>query len=226
MDVFNRQLEVQRYSRLIPVGEIGDPVNDYNLNLSRYIDSSEPEDLQDLNAHLNGGIPNRDIDTLNAYWTVFPSLRQMLFRDCRRAGYSEARIEMQRVKSTILGLGEFKAYAERIGAIFDGWRTAHEPRLRALEINDRPSTVIRLLSEDLLVRFADLPLLSRYEVYQRLMDYWSEVMQDDAYLIAADGWVEAAKPRGIIEDKDRKIKETPDLILGRSKYKMDLIPRP
>ncbi len=80
------------------------------------------------------------------------------------------------------------------------------------------------MSEDLLTRFADVALLSRYDVYQRLMDYWAEVMQDDAYLIAADGWVEAAQPRGLIQDKDKKIKETPDLSIKRRKYKMDLIP--
>ena len=51
-----------RYSRMVPLAEISDPKNDYNLNLPRYIDSSEPEDLQDIDAHLRGGIPNRDID--------------------------------------------------------------------------------------------------------------------------------------------------------------------
>ena len=56
------------------------------------------------------------------------------------------------------------------------------------------------------------------------MDYWAEVMQDDVYLIAADGWVEAAKPRAVVEDTEKKIKETPDLVVGRKKYKMDLIP--
>ena len=76
----------------------------------------------------------------------------------------------------------------------------------------------------MLARFADLLLLSRYDIYQRLMDYWDETMQDDVYLIAADSWVEAAKPRGIIEDKEKKIKETPDLTIKRKKYKMDLVP--
>ena len=56
------------------------------------------------------------------------------------------------------------------------------------------------------------------------MDYWADAMQDDVYLIAADGWQEAARPRGIVEDKARKIKETPDLTIGRKKYKMDLVP--
>jgi len=224
VDVFNRQIELPRYSRMVPLSEIASPANDYNLNIPRYVDSSEPEDLHDLDAHLNGGIPNRDLDELRAYWTVFPSLRQALFRDNGRAGYSEAGVATQQVKATILGHGEFKAYAERVRVIFDAWRTTHEPRLKALKVNDLPRTVIEALSEDLLARFADLPLLSRYDAYQRLMDYWAEVMQDDVYLIAADGWVEAAKPRGIIEDKDRKIKEAPDLTLGRKKYKMDLIP--
>jgi type I restriction enzyme M protein len=155
---------------------------------------------------------------------VFPSLRETLFEDNGRPGYSEARVETQQVKATIVGHPEFEAYAERVTAIVDTWRETHEPLLRGLEVDALPKTVIHNLSEELLVRFADLPLLSRYNVYQRLMDYWSEVMQDDVYLIAADGWVEAAKPRGIIEDKEKKIKETPDLTIKRKKYKMDLIP--
>src|SRR5437899_687155 len=226
VDVFNRQIELLRYSRLVPVAEIASGANDYNLNIPRYIDSSEPEDLQDLDAHLNGGIPNRDVDALDTYWKVFPSLREALFRGNGRQGYCEARVEMHQVKATILGHSEFNAFAVRVGAVFDTWRKAQESRLMGLKLNDLPKTVIHTLSEDLLVAFADLPLLGRNDVYQRLMDYWADVMQDDVYLVAADGWVEAAKPRGIIEDKERKIKETADLTIGRNKYKMDLIPPP
>ena len=109
-------------------------------------------------------------------------------------------------------------------AIFDEWRAAHSDRLHGLKVDDLPRQIIHELSEDLLKRFTDVPLLSRYDVYQRLMDYWTEAMQDDVYLIAADGWVEAAKPRGVIDDKEKKIKETPDLVVKKKKYKMDLIP--
>lgn len=224
VDVFTRQVELSRYSRMVPVAEIANPANDYNLNIPRYIDSSEPEDLHDLDAHLNGGIPNRDIDALGSYWQVFPTLRDRLFEDNGRPGYSEARVPTQQVKNVVLGHAEFEAYAEQVEAISGGWREAHAPDLVALDVGDRPKPLIHALSEDLLARFADLPLLSRYDVYQRLMDYWAEVMQDDVYLIAADGWLDAAKPRRIIEDKDRKIKETPDLTIKRKKYKMDLIP--
>ena len=224
VDVFTRQTEVPRFARMVPLAEIASDANDYNLNLPRYIDSSEPEDLHDLNAHLNGGIPDRDIDALGEHWKVFPTLRQKLFAASHREGYSEALIESRQVKRAILDHTEFQAFAARLGTVFDGWRTAHHALLTGLKINDLPKAIIHTLSEDLLTRFSDLPLVSRYDVYQRLMDYWVAVMQDDVYLIAADGWKEAAQPRAVIDDKERKIKETPDLSIGRKKYKMDLMP--
>ena len=80
VDTFPRQSEVPRYARMVPVAEISDPKNDYNLNLPRYIDSTEPEDFQDINGHLRGGIPDRDIDALDRYWQIMPSLRATLFK--------------------------------------------------------------------------------------------------------------------------------------------------
>lgn len=224
VDVFKKQIEIPRYSRMVPVAEIADPSNDYNLNIPRYIDSSKPEDLHDLDAHLRGDIPDRDIDSLASYWTVFPSLRQVLIEPGDRPGYSKANIETQQVKPTILAHLEFKAYTDKVTGIFNQWKAAHKPVLVGLKNGTVPKEVIHTLSEDLLERFTNLPLLNRYDVYQRLMDYWAEVMQDDVYLIAADGWIEAAKPRGIIEDKEKQIKEAPDLVIKRKKYKMDLIP--
>jgi type I restriction enzyme M protein len=224
VEVFKQQIEMPRYSRMVPMAEIASPANDYNLNIPRYIDSSEPEDLHDLDAHLSGGIPDRDIDALEAYWDVFPGLRKILFKRGDRSGYNQARIETHLVKATILAHDEFKVYAKRVIDIFDQWRAVHEPLLKGLNKEAKPKNVIHTLSEDLLIRFTDLPLLSRYDVYQRLMDYWDEAMQDDVYLIVAEGWEEAATPRGIIEDKEKKVKETPDLVIQRKKYKMDLVP--
>ena len=224
VDVFNQQTELPRYSRMVPVTEIAGPANDYNLNIPRYIDSSEPEDLHDLNAHLKGGIPDSDIDALDAYWKVFPSLRRSLFGGNGRAGYSDALVETPQVRAAILGHSEFKSYERKIAAVFDEWRQEHEPLLNRLAADDKPRNIIETLSEDLLARFSGLPLVNSYDIYQRLMSYWDETMQDDAYLVAADGWVEAARPRAIIADKGKKIKEQPDLTIGRKKYKMDLVP--
>ena len=227
VDVFTREAEVPGYSRRVPLEEIASEANDHNLNIPRYIDGSEREDLHDLTAHMNGGIPERDIDALSAYWQVFPSLRQALFQAGERAGYCELAIDADDIKRDILQHPEFVAYAGQVQERTHAWQQAHVDRLKNLAIDDLPKPVIRELSEDLLQRFADIPLLDRYDVYQRLMDYWVDVMQDDVYLIAADGWLEAAQPRAIIKDKNRNIEETPDLVIGSGKsarkYKMDLL---
>ena len=86
VDTFTRQDESDpRYARMVPVEEIADPKNDYNLNLPRYIDSTEPEDLQDIDGHLRGGIPERDIDDPSAerYWKVMPGVRARSVRKGR-----------------------------------------------------------------------------------------------------------------------------------------------
>ena len=128
------------------------------------------------------------------------------------------------MKTTTLDHSEFNAFQQRVRASFNAWRDVYESMLLNIKAGTSPKEIIHALSEGLLVCFADLPLLNPYDVYQRLMDYWDETMQDDVYLIAADGWLQAAQPRDVIEDKNRKITETPDLIIKRRKYKMDLIP--
>ena len=224
VDVFNRQTEVPRYSRMVPVSEIASSANDYNLNIPRYIDSSEPEDLHDLDAHLCGGIPNHDLDALGSYWSVFPSLRAELFESNGRTGYSQARVESQQLKGAILRYPEFAAYSKNVAAVYHSWRQVYEPMLKAIKAGVKPKAVIRAVSEDLLERFASLQLVDKYDAYQRLMDYWAETMQDDLFLIGSEGWLEAAEPRGAFENKERKIRETPDLVVEGKKYKMDLIP--
>lgn len=224
VDVFNRQIELPGYSRLVPVAEIAGEANDYNLNIPRYIDTSEPEDLHDLDAHLRGGIPQRDLDSLSRYWEVFPSLCAQLFEPGDRPGFYRAKVPPDQVKATVLANAEFQAFAGRVREIFQQWWAAHEPTLRKIKNGSTPKEIIRTLSEDLLARFRQIQLLDPYDIYQRLLECWDETMQDDVYLIASDDWVTAARPRLVIEDKDKKLKETPDLTVDGKKYKMDLIP--
>ena len=227
VDVFNRQLELDRYSRMVPLSEIADPKNDYNLNIPRYIDSSEPEDIQDLRAHLHGGIPECDIDALSAYWEAFPSLRSTLFKP-NRPGYLDLAIDVADVQQTILDSTEFKDFAKRARDLVTDWFGVHRSELEKVNADTRPNELITSLADDLLALFKPLPLLDEYDIYEQLMTYWHETMHDDVFLIMNDGWLEAAKPRKAIEDKDRKLTETPDLVLGSGKkaekYKMDLIP--
>ena len=222
VSVFNKQTEIDGFSRMVPTSEIADAANNYNLNIPRYIDNSDPEDLHDLDAHLNGGIPDIDIDALKDYWQVLPTLRNALFTENGRPGYSDPQVDTQQIKTTILSHNEFTAYQQRVTSVFEVWRDTHKSLLGDIDANTKPRDVISALSENILARFADLVLLDPYDVYQKLMDYWDEEMQDDIYLISAVGWVEASKPRE--PDQDKKIEETPDLTIGKKKYMMDLIP--
>ena len=186
VDAFTRQLEIPRYSRLVPTAEI--EANDFNLNLPRYIDSTEPEDLQDISAHLHGGIPERDIDALAPYWDVFPAVRATLFAAAGRAGYSELSVAAAGIKPAIFGHPEFTAFNESVAALFSKWRSANTPGLKAIAVGGKPKALIASLSEDLLETFRKARLLDPYDVYQHLMDFWASTMQDDVYLLVQEGW--------------------------------------
>ena len=249
VDTFTKQAERPKYSRLVPLAEI--EANDFNLNLPRYIDSTEAEDLQDIEAHLKGGIPVRDIDGLDAYWQVFPAVRQELFADADRPGYSRLKVEASQIKAAIFGHAEFTAFNQRITALFAAWKAANTPKLTGIQPGDRPKALVETLSESLLETFrrnakpqlgaaqshAELglgapsgatpsprlatgtpspslatgtpspslatgapspslatktpkpqPLIDPYAVYQHLMDYWAETMQDDVWMIVLEGW--------------------------------------
>ncbi len=232
VDAFTRQAEISRYSRLVPVSEIADPKNDYNLNLPRYIDSTEPEDLQDIDGHLRGGIPQWDIDGdpdrnvkgLVDYWKIMPTLRAALFQPFTRPGYCQLKLSLAEVKTAILSHAEFTAFNGSVTKLLANWEQANRPRLMGFGKESQPKALIETIAEDLLQKFKTAPLLDAYDIFQHLMDYWAATMQDDCYLIAADGWRDAAQPRLIVEDKNRKIKAKPDFVLGRKKYQAELIP--
>jgi type I restriction enzyme M protein len=230
VDVFSKQADVPRYARLVPLDEITDPKNDFNLNLPRYIDSSDPEDLQDIDGHLRGGIPERDLDALGAYWKVLPSVRGVLFESAGRHGYARLTLPLADVKRAILGHAEFAAFQQKAIKGFADWRKATTPRLTGFDKDGHPKALIETIAEDLLAAFRQAPLLDVYDVYQHLMDYWAETMQDDCYLIAADGWVKGGQPREIVQVKNKENKliwpEPHDYLKGRRRFKSDLIPAP
>ncbi|HBG29954.1 MAG TPA: type I restriction endonuclease subunit M [Gammaproteobacteria bacterium] len=186
VDTFSRQVELPRYARMVPLAEI--EANGYNLNLPRYIDSSEPEDLQDIEAHLKGGIPVRDVDDLSRYWDELPGVRGALFTDADRPGYCQPRVPAAEIKATIFSHPEFTDFNEQITALFTKWKQANHGTLTGIRQGDRPKALIHELSESLLETFRAAPLLDAYDVYQHLMDYWAESMQDDVYMLVSAGW--------------------------------------
>ncbi|MCD6657745.1 type I restriction-modification system subunit M [Vibrio cholerae] len=219
VDVFTKQLELKGYSRLVSLKEIAG--NDYNLNIPRYIDSSEGEDLHDLSAHLAGGIPERDVADLGDFWQVLPSLRDSLFAPAR-PGYLHAKVAARDVKPTILQHAEFQQFAQSANAPFQAWFA--QMQLDSIDGSETPKALIHRISEALLEAYDQVPLLSKYDVYQLLMDYWQDTMQDDVYVLVQDGWDAGEVLRELMVAKGEKLKEVPDLVIGKAKYKAELLP--
>jgi type I restriction enzyme M protein len=186
VDVFNKQIEIARYSRMVSVVEIEE--KEFILNIPRYIDSTEPEDLQNIEAHLHGDIPDADIDALQSYWKVYPSLQKHLFGKSNRANFSKLKIPKEDIRQNIFSHPEFLSYSNEANLVFNAWKNKNKPDCKAIDANTKPKKFIHHLSEDLLTAFSNLQLIDKYDVYQHLMTYWIETMQDDCYLIVTDGW--------------------------------------
>jgi type I restriction enzyme M protein len=231
IDTYLAGEEVERYARMVPLSEISDAKNNYNLNIPRYIDTSEPEDIQDLEAHLKGGIPNRDLDALDEYWEAFPNLRNELFRPLRE-GYSELTVEPEQVAKVIEESEDVKAFTSTVSKAVEEWWNSHRGQLEAIDSQTRPQQLIEDLGDDLLEKFRGRPLISEYSVYEQLMSYWNDTMHDDVTLIVGSGWVDAAQPREArITGYDNKKKpkyESADLVFGTGakaqRWVTDLIP--
>ncbi|WP_243637492.1 hypothetical protein [Parashewanella curva] len=154
-----------------------------------------------------------------------------------REGYSKALVEASEVKSSILAHQEFKDFAKRSLLPFKQWIPS--ANLKGITLGDNyPDTAgesviqftgirksfITKISEDLLTAYANTDLLSKYDIYQILMDYWADNMQDDVYVLVQDGWESGNKLRELVAKKGEKLKETPDLVIKKQKFKAELIP--
>lgn len=134
-----------------------------------------------------------------------------------RAAYVDLTVPKQAIKSTIYEHPEFVAYIADMNAHFAAWRQRVTQTLKNLQTGCHPKTIIHDLAEDLLAHYAGKPLIDRYAVFQHLMDYWAASMQDDCYLIAADGW-KAETTRIVETNKKGKAVD--------KGWTCDLIPKP
>jgi len=227
VDAFNHRIEIPKYSRIIPISEISDPKNDYNLNIPRYIDSQEEEDIQDIEAHLLGGIPKRDVDALQKYWAVYPSLRAELFKTVeKRAEYFQLNIATEEIKSTIFQHPEFTAFSKQMEAVFNKWEKETVAYTKALDKGLHPKKEIQRISENLLEHYENKQLTDKYAMYQHLMDYWAETMQDDFYELAADGWKAGNEVKRIEKKTKKGDKEVIKQVAGIEGLEGRLIPPP
>lgn len=181
---FNSMIEVPGFSRFVPFDEIINK-NSYNLNIPRYIDSTEKEDLQSIEAHLYGGIPQDDIDNIPHFWNVFPNLKNQIFGEYSK-GFYKLLIQKDDVHKTVSENIEFLEYNKKVNNTYNEWKKIANPVLTNLNSTDSNKEIILNLSEEILEKFSKLELLDKYDVYQVLLAYWNETMNDDVLLIIQD----------------------------------------
>ena len=219
IDIWSEKKEIPKFSHFATNEEI--EKNEYNLNLPRYIDTSDAEDIQDIDAHLKGGIPEHDIALLDKYWAICPTLKASIFKNELRPGYFDVAIPVEEIRPTILEYNEFLEFRKNIQATFDSWRKTQTSVLKKLGKNNKPKAVIEELSTSLLEAFKEIKLIDKYDIYQHLMTYWEEIMQDDTYIVTADEW-----PAGneLIRLQNKNSKGTKKDISGLSGLEGRLIP--
>ena len=191
VSTYRARREEPHYSRFVPWAEIIEK-NGYNLNIPRYVDSGVREDLQDVSAHLHGGIPTADIDALGAFWTAFPALRGKLFKPLRD-GYETLRVPAGAVRETIRCDEAFVRQREHVGAAFEDWAGRFAPACGAISPETDPKAFVKEWARALFARFSDLEgrLLDPYDVYEVFLRYWTDTMADDVGQIAEDGFAAA-----------------------------------
>ncbi|MHA1974858.1 MAG: type I restriction-modification system subunit M [Candidatus Hodarchaeales archaeon] len=222
VNAFHEWRNEDKYSRFVPLAEIEE--NEFNLNISRYIDSSEQEDLQSIDGHLNGGIPAVDVDSLSRYWDVFPNLKSKLFEPLREGFYNSV-LPKEELSHAIYTDEEFSAYANKIDDAMEAWKSTVWEQLTNINPETDVKTFISEISEELVQQFEPFTLLDKYDVYQVLLSYWQDVMADDVYIIKSDGYKTARETENIFKITEKKkngATETKKKIIG---WEGKLIPR-
>ena len=220
VDIWEEQQDIPHYAKFVTKEDI--IKNDYNLNLPRYIGSGDEEVIQNIEAHLKGGIPEYDIELLYHYWDACPTLKSCLFKNSTRKGFYDLIPQKQEIKEVINNHPEFIGQERELLKSYTEWCDLWLPRFKALRPQGfNPKKIIEEMGNSILEQFQHSLLVNKYDVYDQLMNYCAHTMQDDFYIIASDGWkiplyvpqpIEKKKNRDTEKLKQRKeAKEVSDL---------------
>src|SRR5574344_600212 len=213
-DAYRDRLPIPGYCREVSREEIRR--NEYNLNIPRYVDSSEQPEKFDIYSTMFGGIPNSEIDDQNTYWDAFPSLRSELFKEEDDRPYSSLAIKPEMVNEVVAHNADTIAFKNRYAEAFADFRQMLHTRLI-----DNVETVKDLeesdaIAEDIFRRVEGLPLVDKYAAYQILADNWPSIM-GDIEIIQTEGYAAAnvVETRYKMVKKDGVENEVPDGLKGR-----------
>lgn len=209
-DTVIKRESIDKFSRVVTREEIRS--NDYNLNIPRYVDSSEAAESWDIYASMFGGIPLSEIDELNDYWKAFPTLKNALFTD---SNIPYVDVAVDDIKETIKNHSDVIKFEEAFANAFDNFhsylKTEWIENMTNVEIGKAENKV----SEDIFNRLKNIPLIDKYEAYQLLDNEWGKIAVD-LEIIQSEGFSATKKvdPNLIIKKKDGKEQEVQDGYIG------------
>ena len=222
VDTWEAWVDVPHYARFVPQEEI--EKNDYNLNIPRYIEARDTEIVQDIEAHLKGGLPKHDIEQLSDYWKALPTLKDELVKD-QGNGYYAWAVSREQIDGIINDNEDYQTQQATLKHhcrtdFMEQWQ---ETIYDLAESSEKPKALIERMGQSIRNLFGEGNLLvDEYDAYEQLMNYWAETMQDDVYMIMADGWKLNLRPK-LKEDKKEK-EMVPVVVKTWNDLESDLLP--
>lgn len=210
VDTVTSRASLNKFSRRVERDEIRQ--NDYNLNIPRYVDSSESAEQWDIYASMFGGIPQTELDALQAYWQAFPGLRQALFQSTETA-YTQ--LASPNIKQAVYAHPSVQHFLAQYSDAFDSFGSYMRCELLANESVLNISKEEAVLSAEIFTRMANIPLIDAYSAYQLLDDSWAKTSVD-LEVLQTEGFAAAKKvdPHMVIKKKGGKDEEVQDGWVG------------
>ncbi len=222
VDTWEAWVDVPHYARFVPQEEI--EKNDYNLNIPRYIKARDTEIVQNIEAHLKGGLPKHDIDQLSDYWEALPTLKDELVK-YQGNGYYAWAVSREQIDGIINDNEDYQTQQATLKHhcrtdFMEQWQ---ETIYNLAESSEKPKTLIERMGQSIRNLFGEGNLLvDEYDAYEQLMNYWAETMQDDVYMIMADGWKLNLRPKQKEDKKEKKM--VPVVVKTWNDLESDLLP--
>lgn len=210
VDTVVNRIDVPKYSKKVSREEIR--ANEYNLNIPRYVDSSEKGESWDIYATMFGGIPNAEIDELEKYWTAFPTLKADIFAETQK-NYSDVIVDD--TTATIMANADVQSFENAFASAFDTFGSFLER-----ELIDGMNTVATakeetVICDDIFARLTNIPLIDKYSAYQLLDDCYGKIATD-LEVIQTEGFsaVKKTDPNIVLKKKNGKDEEVQDGWIG------------
>lgn len=206
VDAIQQRQDEPRFSRVVRRDEIR--ANEYNLNIPRYVDSSEPAESWDVYASMFGGIPVAEINQMKEYWNAFPALREDIFESISP---EHCKIKTSNIRESVREHKDVQSFQQQFEEAFD----TYESYLHSVLIDPMETLNIARteedLSEDLFARMEGIPLVDSYEAYQLMHDQWEEIRMD-LEVIQTEGTeaIRMVDPNMVIKKKGGKDQEVQD----------------